>query len=182
VRPESIGGPSRTSAGFVVVLNRVGACPLALQLPRRSLRTVAVLRASVRHRRTQRLARIARRCLVRATCQRLVGTSFGCLALTNSQTLWGLPSGSGKGWTPVAAMTRTFMAAVPREQTQPTCRERRSPAWPGTHRRPHAFRQGSCRRRRGRPPRHSRPRGATRIRSSAPAAIRTGAPTRLAGK
>lgn len=83
--------------------------------------------ASVRrHRRTQRRAKIARRCLVRATCQRLVGTSFGCLALTNFKRLWGLPSGSGKGWTPVAAMMRTFMAAVPRQQTQPTCRERRS--------------------------------------------------------
>ena len=53
----------------------------------------------------------ARRCLVRPTCRRLVGTSFGCLALANSETLWGRPSVSGKGWTPVTAMIRTFMAA-----------------------------------------------------------------------
>jgi hypothetical protein len=53
-----------------------------------------------------------------------VGTSFGRLALANSNTLRGVPSGSSKGWTPVAAMMRTSMAAVPGQQTQPTCRER----------------------------------------------------------
>ena len=77
--------------------------------PERSWVSKDVVRSVRRHRRTQRRAKIARRCLVRATCQRLVGTSFGCLALTNSKRLWGLPSGSGKGWTPVAAMMRTFM-------------------------------------------------------------------------
>ena len=35
----------------------------------------------------------------------------------------GLPSGSGKSWTPVATMMRTFTAAVPLQQTQPTCRD-----------------------------------------------------------
>jgi hypothetical protein len=54
---------------------------------------------------------IARRCLVRATFHRLLGTSFRCLALANSKTLWGLPSGSGKGWTPVAVMMRTSWPA-----------------------------------------------------------------------
>jgi hypothetical protein len=62
----------------------------------------------------------ARRCLLRAIYQRLAGASFGCPALANSITLWGFPSGSGKGWMPVAAMMRTFTAAVPRQQTQPT--------------------------------------------------------------
>jgi hypothetical protein len=49
-----------------------------------------------------------------------VGTSFGCLALANSKTVWGLPSGSAKGWTPVAAMMRIFMAAVPRQLSRAT--------------------------------------------------------------
>jgi len=60
-------------------------------------RKATVRRFGRSDRRAQRRARIARRCLVRATCQRLVGTSFGCFTLTNSKTLWGLPSGSGKG-------------------------------------------------------------------------------------
>jgi len=70
-------------------------------------RKATVRRFGRSDRRAQRRARIARRCLVRATCQRLVGTSCRCLALANSKTLWGLPSGLGKGWTPVAVMMRT---------------------------------------------------------------------------
>jgi hypothetical protein len=58
-------------------------------------------------RRAQRRARIARRYLIRATFHRLLGTSIRCLAPANSKTLWGLPSGLGKGWTPVAVIMRT---------------------------------------------------------------------------